>query len=87
MGKLYTDSECIVIFEILKKLREKKEKNLVMVETGCGASTIAMLVHSCIYGGKVFSWDINQVEDFLKGLFSESIEIILKKILINIGLL
>ena len=56
-----------------KKLREKK-KNLVMVETGCGASTIAMLVHSCIYGGKVFSWDINQSRgSFLKGLFSESI--------------
>ena len=29
------DSECIAIFEILKKLR-KKRKNLVMVETGCG---------------------------------------------------
>ena len=68
------DSECIAIFEILKKLREKKRKNLVMVETGCGASTIAMLGHSCIYGGKVFSWDINQSRgSFLKGLFSESI--------------
>lgn len=68
------DSECIAIFEILKKLRAKKRKNLIMVETGCGASTIAMLVHSCIYGGKVFSWDINQSRgSFLRGLFSESI--------------
>ena len=68
------DSECIAIFEILKKLRAKKKRNLVMVETGCGASTIAMLVHSCIYGGKIFSWDINQSRgSFLRGLFSESI--------------
>ena len=68
------DSECIAIFEILKKIRIKKRKKLIMIETGCGASTIAMLVHCCLYGGKVFSWDINQSRgSFLKGLFSESI--------------
>ena len=34
------DSECIAIFEILKKIRIKKRKKLIMIETGCGASTI-----------------------------------------------
>ncbi len=68
------DSECIAIFEILKKLRSKKRKKLNLIETGCGASTIAMIVHCCIYGGKVFSWDINQSRgSFLRALFSESI--------------
>ena len=67
------DSECIAIFEILKKLREKKRKNLVMVETGCGAGTIAMLVHSAFMVEKFFLGYKSSRGSFLKGLFSESI--------------
>ena len=70
------DSECVAIFEMLKKLRLKKKKPLTIVETGCGASTIAMLVHCSIYGGEVYSWDINQSRgSFLRNLFSETIGI------------
>tara|TARA_B100001057_G_scaffold501252_1_gene622540 strand:- start:11870 stop:12685 length:816 start_codon:yes stop_codon:yes gene_type:complete len=74
------DSECLAIFEILNKMRLKKKKPLVLVETGCGSSTVAMIVHCCIYGGKVFSWDINQSRgSFLRNLFSETIGLHYKK--------
>jgi len=74
------DAECIAIFEVLKKLRLKKKRPLNLIETGCGASTIAMIVHCCIYGGKVFSWDINQSRGlFLRSVFSESIGTYFKK--------
>ena len=40
-----------------------------------------MLVHCCLYGGKAFSWDINQSRgSFLYGLFSKVLEIISKDI-------
>ncbi len=74
------DSECIAIFEILNKQRLKKRKPLIIIETGCGASTIALIVHCCIYGGEVYSWDINQSRgSYLRNLFTETIGLHFKK--------
>ena len=68
------DSECLAIFKILKILRKRKKKELVMIETGCGASTIAMFLHCAIYGGKMYSWDINGSKgSFIRTVISESI--------------
>ena len=53
------DSECIAIYKLLDKLRKKSKKKLNLLETGCGASTIAMYLHCSLYGGQVFSWDTN----------------------------
>ena len=39
------DSECIAIFKLLEDLRKKKKKKLVLIETGSGASSIAMFLH------------------------------------------
>jgi len=68
------DSQCIAIFRILKLLKQKKKKKLVLLETGCGASTLAMFLHCALYGGTMYSWDVNGSKgSFLKSVISESI--------------
>ena len=67
------DSECIAIFRILKLLKQKKKKKLVLLETGCGASTLAMFLHCALYGGTMYSWDINGSRgSFIKSVILES---------------
>ena len=73
------DSECVAIFKILKSLRQKKRKKLLLVETGCGASTLTMFLHCALYGGTIYSWDINPSRgSFLRSVITESIGRILK---------
>ena len=73
------DSECIAIFKVLKLLREKKRKPLVLLETGSGASTLAMFLHCALFGGKMYSWDTNGSKgSFLRSVMSDSIGRILK---------
>ena len=68
-----SDSECIAIFKILKSLKQNKKKRLVLLETGCGASTLTMFLHCALYGGTMYSWDINGSKgSFLKSVISES---------------
>ena len=68
------DSECIAIFEVLKFLKQKKRKKLVLLETGSGASTLAMFLHCAIFGGKMYSWDTNPNKgSFLRSVISDSI--------------
>ena len=68
------DGECLAIYKILKTLKKRKKKKLVLTETGCGASTIAMFLHCALYGGKLYSWDTNASKgSFLKGVISESV--------------
>ena len=72
------DSECIAIFKLLEKLRKKSKKKLNLLETGCGASTIAMYLHCSIYGGQVFSWDTNPSKgSYLRSIILESIDKVL----------
>ncbi len=67
------DSECIAIFRILKLLKQKKKKKLVLLETGCGASTLAMFLHCALYGGTMYSWDFNGSKgSYIKSVISES---------------
>ena len=73
------DTECLAIFKLLEKLNKKNKKRLVLLETGCGASTIAMYLHCAIYGGKMFSWDTNASKgSFLRSVILESIDKVLK---------
>ena len=68
------DSECIAIFRILKLLKHKKKKKLILLETGCGASTLALFLHCALYGGTMYSWDINGSRgSFVKSVISESV--------------
>lgn len=69
------DTECLAIYKILEILRNKnKNKKLVLLETGSGASSIAMFLHCALYGGKMFSWDTNASKgSFLRTVVSESI--------------
>ncbi len=68
------DSICLNIFASLKKLRKIKKKNLIILETGCGASTLALFLHCAINGGRLFSWDTNQTKGSLvRSVINESI--------------
>ena len=69
------DSECIAIYKTLEILRKKNNgKKLILLETGTGASSIAMFLHCSLYGGKMYSWDTNASKgSFLKSVLLESI--------------
>ena len=65
------DSECVAIFKTLKIMNKKK---LTLLETGSGASTLAMFLYCALYGGKMYSWDTNASKgSFLRSVISESI--------------
>src|SRR6267142_255174 len=65
------DSECIAIFRTLSELRNKEA---VLIETGSGASSIALFLHCALYGGKMYSWDTNASKgSFLRSVVSDAI--------------
>ena len=65
------DSECLAIFKILQKT--KSNKNVVPIETGCGASTLAIFLHCCLNNKKFFSWDTNGTKgSYLRSIINES---------------
>ena len=64
------DSECIAIYRTLQSIDATKP---VLVETGCGASTMAMFLHAALHGGHVYSWDTNGSKgSFLRSVISEA---------------
>ena len=68
------DSECLAIYKTLDYIKKKKKKKLVVIETGCGASTLALFLHSALNGNKMFSWDINGSKgSILKSIINEAI--------------
>lgn len=68
------DSICLNIFLTLKKIGKLKKKKLVIVETGCGSSTLALFLYCALYGGKLFSWDINQTKgSLIRTVLNESV--------------
>jgi len=72
------DSECIAIFQALEKLRIQSKRKLFLVETGCGASTLAMYLHCVLHGGSMYSWDTNASKGaFLKSVILQSIDQVL----------
>ena len=65
------DSECIAIYRTLVSL---DKPNSIILETGCGASTLAMFLYAVLHDGKVFSWDTNGSKgSFLRSVISEAI--------------
>ena len=72
------DSEALAIYKLLKLLK-KKNKKLTIVETGVGASTIALFLYCAINGGRVFTWDHNGHKgSYLKTVLNEAICSLLK---------
>ncbi|MBU2510528.1 hypothetical protein KJ966_04290 [bacterium] len=65
------DSECISIYRTLKSINRS---NPVVLETGCGASSLALFLYVALNDGKMFSWDTNGSKgSFLRSVISESI--------------
>lgn len=52
------DSECLAILDLLNTLPKKERP--VLVETGTGASTIALLYYAVKNNGVLYTWDTNQ---------------------------
>ena len=68
------DNICISIYKNLNQLYKEKRKKLILLETGCGASSIAMFLFCALNGGKLFSWDTNPSKgSYLKSVINESI--------------
>ena len=64
------DSECLAIYRILKN---NNKKCSVLVETGCGASTLALFLYASLTEGQVYSWDTNGSKGaFLKSVILDS---------------
>lgn len=65
------DSECLSLYRLLKS---NSVKSTEIIETGCGASTLALTLHAMLNDCKVFSWDTNPARgSFLKGVIYEAI--------------
>ncbi len=65
------DSECIAIYRTLCSIKKPEP---IILETGCGASTLALFLYAVLNGGKIFSWDTNGSKgSFLRSVISESI--------------
>jgi hypothetical protein len=65
------DSECIAIFRTLSNI---EKPNPIILETGCGASTLALFLYAVLNNGKVYSWDTNGSKgSFLRTVISEAI--------------
>jgi hypothetical protein len=64
------DTELIAIWRILEKMNVDKP---VLVETGSGASSLALFLHAALRGGRLFSWDTNGSKGaFLRQVISDS---------------
>lgn len=65
------DSECLAIYRTLTSIEKSKP---IFVETGCGASTLALFLYAALNGGHLYSWDTNGSKgSFLRSVISESI--------------
>lgn len=65
------DSECVAIFHTLSSIESDEP---VILETGCGASTLSLFLYAALNGGKVFSWDTNGSKgSFLRTVISEAV--------------
>ena len=73
------DCEIIEIFKIINKCG----KNKVYIETGCGASTICLVLSSILNKSQTFSWDTNGSKGHF--LYSVLNETFAKKFNININ--
>lgn len=67
------DSECLAIYRSLALINKEPGK-INLIETGCGASTIAMVVYAIINDAHVYSWDTNGSKGaFLRTVILDSI--------------
>ncbi len=65
------DTECLAIYRTLNQIKTTKP---ILIETGCGASSLAMFLYCALNNGKMYSWDTNGSKGyFLKSVISESI--------------
>lgn len=69
------DSECVAIFRALNSMDHQNEADKkTYIETGCGASTIALFLGAVMNNAHVYSWDTNGMKgSFLRNVILEAI--------------
>lgn len=69
------DSECIAIFRALNSMNYQNEtEKKTYIETGCGASTLALFLGAVMNNAHVYSWDTNGMKgSFLRNVILEAI--------------
>jgi len=66
------DSEYEALYYALRSRKTRKKP--LLVETGCGASTIVMLEYALKYGGKLYTWDICGTKlAYLRGVINDTL--------------
>jgi hypothetical protein len=81
------DTECLAIYRSLKNIESEEP---IIIETGCGASTLAFFLYAALNNGKLYSWDTNGSKGhFLRSVISEAmcapLEVDLHKIWTFVG--
>ena len=67
------DAEYLAIYDIIKSI-DVKNKKPVLVETGSGASSLAMLYYVIKNNGMLYTWDINGSKgSFLRSVANDTI--------------
>jgi len=65
------DSEFLAIWDVLNKI---EQRNPVLIETGSGASSLAMFLYVVLHDGTLYSWDLNNARGAeLKSIANEII--------------
>ncbi len=65
------DSEYLALFDLLERFVPKTKP--VLIETGAGASSLALLYFAMKHGGRLYSWDlVGPKGSFLRGVAGES---------------
>lgn len=80
------DSEFLAIHHDLQRspVVEKNSRG-VIIETGCGASTIVLAYSAFKYGKKLYTWDINQNKlSYIRAIISDTLEKLFRKSLFDI---
>ncbi|MGC9065453.1 MAG: class I SAM-dependent methyltransferase [Candidatus Ratteibacteria bacterium] len=66
------DSEYLALYDCL--LESKLPENAVIVETGCGASSIVLLYFALLKNGELYTWDTNGSKlFFLRGVITDTL--------------
>lgn len=66
------DSEFSALYHVLRE--SKLVKTPVLIETGCGASTIVLLEYVLRYGGQLYTWDISGMKlSYMRGILNDTL--------------
>ena len=72
------DSEFLALYELMEKLGEEKlfskNKNSVLAETGCGATSVILLYFTLKWDIEFYTWDISSSKlSYIRGVLNDTL--------------